>query len=58
MTSAAGDRLGGAGAGNDGTLELTHDSRTDGRGLDPERSAGKVLAYPQKVAPVDRSYTA
>jgi stage V sporulation protein R len=33
---------------NDGTLELTHDSRTDGRGLDLERSA-KVLAYLQKV---------
>jgi stage V sporulation protein R len=33
---------------NDGTLELTHDSGTDGRGLDLERSA-KVLAYLQRV---------
>ena len=33
---------------NDGTLELTHDSGTDGRGLDLERSA-KVLTYLQKV---------
>ncbi len=33
---------------NDGTLELIHDSGTDGRGLDLERSA-KVLAYLQKV---------
>jgi stage V sporulation protein R len=32
----------------DGTLELTHDSRTDGRGLDLERST-KVLAYLHKV---------
>jgi stage V sporulation protein R len=33
---------------NDGTLELTHDSSTDGRGLDLERSR-KVLDYLQKV---------
>jgi stage V sporulation protein R len=32
----------------DGTLELTHDSRTDGRGLDLERSR-KVLDYLQRV---------
>jgi stage V sporulation protein R len=33
---------------NDGTLELTHDSSVDGRGLDVERSR-KVLDYLQKV---------
>jgi stage V sporulation protein R len=33
---------------NDGTLELTHDSSVDGRGLDVERSR-KVLEYLQKV---------
>ena len=33
---------------NDGTLELTHDSSTDGRGLDLERSR-KVLDYLHKV---------
>ncbi len=33
---------------NDGTLELTHDSSVDGRGLDLERSR-KVLDYMQKV---------
>jgi stage V sporulation protein R len=33
---------------NDGTLELTHDSTVDGRGLDLERSR-KVLDYLQKV---------
>jgi stage V sporulation protein R len=33
---------------NDGTLELIHDSHSDGRGLDLERSA-KVLAYLQRV---------
>jgi stage V sporulation protein R len=33
---------------NDGTLELTHDSATDGRGLDLERSR-KVLDYLQRV---------
>jgi stage V sporulation protein R len=32
----------------DGTLELTHDHATDGRGLDPERSK-KVLEYVRKV---------
>jgi stage V sporulation protein R len=33
---------------NDGTLELTHDSSVDGRGLDLERSR-KVLDYLQRV---------
>jgi stage V sporulation protein R len=33
---------------NDGTLELTHDSGADGRGLDLERSR-KVLDYLQRV---------
>ncbi len=33
---------------NDGTLELTHDSTVDGRGLDLERSR-KVLDYLQRV---------
>ena len=33
---------------NDGTLELTHDSATDARGLDLERSR-KVLDYLQRV---------
>ena len=33
---------------NDGTLELQHDSATDGRGLDLERSR-KVLDYLQRV---------
>jgi len=33
---------------NDGTLELTHDSGTDGRGLDLER-ARRVLEYLQRV---------
>jgi stage V sporulation protein R len=33
---------------NDGTLELTHDSTVDGRGLDLERSR-KVLDYLQKI---------
>jgi stage V sporulation protein R len=33
---------------NDGTLELTHDSAVDGRGLDLERSR-KVLDYLQRV---------
>src|SRR5207237_10793669 len=33
---------------NDGTLELTHDSATDARGLDLERSR-KVLDYLQSV---------
>jgi stage V sporulation protein R len=33
---------------NDGTLELAHDSSTDGRGLDLERSR-KVLDYLHKV---------
>ena len=33
---------------NDGTLELTHDSAVDGRGLDLERSR-KVLDYVQRV---------
>jgi stage V sporulation protein R len=32
----------------DGTLELLHDHKTDGRGLDPERGK-KVLEYMQKV---------
>ncbi len=34
--------------GNDGSLILEHDHRTDGRGLDMERSA-KVLEYIQRV---------
>ncbi|HET9391321.1 MAG TPA: SpoVR family protein [Steroidobacteraceae bacterium] len=33
---------------NDGTLELTHDSGTDGRGLDLERSR-RVIDYVQRV---------
>ena len=33
---------------NDGTLELSHDSGVDGRGLDLERSR-KVLDYLQRV---------
>jgi len=33
---------------NDGTLELTHDSAVDGRGLDLERSR-KVLDYLHRV---------
>jgi stage V sporulation protein R len=32
----------------DGKLELVHDHKTDGRGLDPER-ARKVLEYVAKV---------
>jgi stage V sporulation protein R len=35
-------------APHDGTLELTHDSGADGRGLDLERSR-KVLDYLQRV---------
>jgi stage V sporulation protein R len=37
-----------ASVGNDGTLELRHDSQIDGRGLDTER-AQKVMEYVQRV---------